>query len=378
MFKERKDVLCILFLIVITILSSVMYFGHTRTDSEGYIELVKYFRGENADFLYHWASRPLVPFFAYLLTPLFDVKVAFGIINVIFLCLTTTLLYVFFKDFFDDYKIGFITALLYPLSFPVILIGPQVLTDAAGNFFLVFLIFFIEKRFKMFNIRTFILFSLIVSLALLVRETLIVVFIYLLLSLLVRKKHFLIKKLKFFIVGILSLIVSFLPLFLWKYFTKTKSYSLTEGVKINADKLLSFKYFLVFIIRSGITFHIAWMFALIGFCLDKERVRRTVYYKLLLTLSPLVIIGYLASAYWHNYDLRHTFYLFLLILPLASYGLYSVSIFLKERYGVNEYLLMILSIVIYGLISFIGAYFVPETPIRNTFIDLNFINNLFS
>ncbi len=361
-------------MIAVTIASSVMYFGHTRAiDAQSYIQLSYFLQGKDGQLLEHFASRPLVPALAAVLNQFFDITKSFGIVNVVFLCLTSLLLFALFSELFNDIKLGFFSALLYPLSFPIILLGSQVLTDAAGYFFLVLGIYFIEYRFKKLNLKNFIFAGIIIGLGLLVRDSLFILFIYLFFTILIDRHKYLKKKFSIFYKVFLTLLIAVLPFALWKYFTNVRSYPILERIRSTIDKIFSLKYFSTFIVRSMLAFHILWLPAIHGFIIDKDKKRRLYYYKILLTILPLIAVAYLTLAQNYNYDLRHTFALFPIVLPLAAYSLMQID---KKLNSKN--LVIIGFILLYAVISFFGAYFVPDSPIRDSLIDIKFIEKLFS
>ncbi len=373
----RMDFRIILFsiiLIAVTIVSSIMYFGHTRSiDSESYIQLSYFLQGKDGKLIEHFAARPLVPALAAIFNLFFDINTSFGIVNTIFLCLTALLLFILFSRMFNNAKIGFIAAMLYPLSFPIILLGSQVLTDAAGYFFLVLAIYFIEYHFIKLNLKNFVIAGIIIALALLARDSSLIIFIYLFLTILVDRHNYLKKKFSILYRFFLTIIIALVPFAIWKYLTNVRPYPAIARIRATIDKIFSLKYLVSAIIRSIISFHILWLPAIYGFFIDKDKKRRIYYYKVLLTVLPLMIIAYLTLAQNYNYDLRHTFALFPAIFPMAAYALVSIDNKLKTKN-----IVLIAFIVLYAAISFIGAALVPSTPIRDSLIDLKLISGLFS
>lgn len=370
---DIKIIALSIILIAVTIASSIMYFGNMRSvDSESYIQLAYFLQGKDGEILGHYASRPLVPALAAIFNQFFDIQTSFGIVNVIFLCLTSLLLFILFSELFNDIKLGFISALLYPISFPVILVGSQVLTDSVGHFFLVLGIYFIEYKFTKLNLKNFTIAGIIIAIALLVKDSSLILFIFLFLTIIIDRHNYLKKKLSIFYKACLTFLIAIFPFTFWKFLTKTKSYPVMGNILSTLDKIFSLKYFTVFIVRNILAFHILWLPAIHGFFVDKNKKRKLFYYKVILTVIPLILIAYLALALNYNYDLRHTFTLFPVVLPLAAYSMVQID---KKLNAKN--VMLISFILLYAIISFIGAYFVPATPIHDSLVDIKFIQNLY-
>ncbi len=369
--KDKTNIYTIL-LIIITILSSILHFADTRTDSEGYIQLAYFIQGEDAQLLYQWASRPLVPLIASVFNQIFEIKAAFALVNVVFLILTSITLFKLFDYLLENKKHAFFAALLYPLSFPVILLGSQVLLEAATNFFYVLTILFIEKYLKEINYKKLFILFILLSLSLLTKESLFILFIYLIITLFTRRKAIKTKFIK--TKTITSILLSTLPLLLWKYIIKVSSHPLISRIIYGYKNLFTIKYFTSFLIRSFLAFHILWLPAIYGLLKDKNNKRRLFYWKLFLSVFPLMILAYIISAQNINYDLRHTFNFFLIFFPAT---IYTFSLLEKKSIKLAN-TLIILFIIIYAAISFIGAYLVPETPIRNSLMELKLISSFFT
>ena len=94
-----------------------------------------------------------------------------------------------------------------------------------------------------------------------------------------------------------------------------------------------------------------------------------------IALFSLTIAGYITNSYVFNYRPEHTFILFPIVIPIAAFGLINYANTLHDSI-LNiklSTILIIFFIISYGVISFIGAFYSPSGPIRDTFPLINAI-----
>jgi len=103
------------------------------TDSQGYLAVARFFRGQSIEAYYvPRLLKPLVSFLASLGSYTFDLKTSFLVVNSIFYLLVGFLVYKVIKLIFDDDRQALFGSLLYLASYPVLEYGIAYMTDLAG------------------------------------------------------------------------------------------------------------------------------------------------------------------------------------------------------------------------------------------------------
>jgi len=156
----------LLMITLITLLLSLPRFAHQTVDSQQYIKVTRFFSGEleKKDLQAPFAQRVLVPFLASL-GPFSQVRINYAAVNIFFTVMAYLLFYFYLRQFSlseNELKIGLILLLF---SYPTINYSSAVLTDSCGFFFVVASSFLLLKR-------RYFLFSLILGLGVLARESL--------------------------------------------------------------------------------------------------------------------------------------------------------------------------------------------------------------
>ncbi|MEI6167582.1 MAG: hypothetical protein WCS52_10330 [bacterium] len=155
--------------------------GEVQIDMKCYLNFVNYFRGQlplesvTPPFSY----RPLVPYLASRLP--FDPFLSFNLVNVLALCLTPPVIFFMFRKMGFAFEYGIAACLLYTLSFPVFYYGPSGYIDATAM-----LIMFLMISSRVYEQDYWL--PLWCGIGGLTKETVIVVFPYLLVDMLVRQR----------------------------------------------------------------------------------------------------------------------------------------------------------------------------------------------
>ncbi|MFC1690821.1 ArnT family glycosyltransferase [Nanoarchaeota archaeon] len=365
--KGKKNTLSIIILILLPILLAPMFFGYEMFDSK-FMTQTAYFiqgnpveydigRGGPQELTSPIAVRMFVPLLSVPLAPLFGMEIAFAIVGVLFWILGGLATYYFFRKFFEDEKLGLYTAIMFAISMPSIVWGPMVATDMGGYFFLIFGILIIEKYAREYTYKSYSIMGVVLALAILTRDHLLLLLIYLGLTVLfdkgIRIKEYIGDIPKFLI----AILIALLPYWLWK-----KAFNIISG----SNWLMSYITqslgpggISTFIFRTALTFHYLWVIFFISIVkLYKKlsKYKKEFIIKNSLSIIPYVLFSYIIA----NYSPRYAFALFPLVLPFATYQMHLWSMSLQKKTKINYRYFMLGFIILYGVISIIGASMYPR------------------
>lgn len=200
-------------------------FGHVYPDSYTYLRIAGYFLGEG-EVTGLLVFRPLVPFLASLLSPVFGLEGGFAVVSSVFWLGTAVLLFEFARKLSGSEVVGFWAALLFNFSVPVLMAGAAVLTDVASWFFLILGLYLLAPWRRRPGVLRVGVAGLVVAVGILTRETvlaLVVVEVLLVFSIG--------RDLGFGDLGRLAvfLFCSFLPLAVWTWYMGSSFWVYLEG-----------------------------------------------------------------------------------------------------------------------------------------------------
>ncbi|MEM0457104.1 MAG: glycosyltransferase family 39 protein [Nitrososphaerota archaeon] len=292
-------------IVSITLIEVVSHFGTFSIDSPQYIELSLFFKGE-LNKLSDWGQyrlllRPLIPYLASLLYPAIDFRIIYTMLNTVFLIIAGLAIYALTKQLFDE-RTGFYAALLMLTSFPLIVWGPSILTDAAGLAFTLLGYLLVLQTFTKRGINKYTyLGGWLVGIGILARETVLSVCLFALLYALWRRNF---KQLLVFLISALII-----PLSWWLLnFFKITLPNWTEWLTLNPFTTISLAFF---------AHRVPGILAIIGFLsVEEKHVFKTWILILIATTIPwFVFIG----------NIRLTILLYPATMIMAAIGLKAVS-----------------------------------------------------
>lgn len=129
MGQTQVETVALTLLAVITALACLVRFSFQYPDSQYYMEMVGFFRGEvsaselNAPFAY----RPLLPFIAAILP--FAPQITISFLNLCFIVLLSWVYFLIAKEYEVSILIAFLTSAIYSVSWVVMYYGAVVLVD---------------------------------------------------------------------------------------------------------------------------------------------------------------------------------------------------------------------------------------------------------
>lgn len=358
--KNNKDYLIYAVLIALSIIGSLMYFNQPLADSDHYFDTTRFMQGRNAAIDSPWASRMLVPLIAAAFEPVFGMSVTYSLLSILFYCLSSILVYVFFKDFFKNKDIGLICAVIFATSLPLIAWGGRPLIETAGFFFLFLGIAMIEWCLRKGRVIDYVVIGTVMALAILAKDHNYILPAYFVLSILFKDGFSFVKKTNKILKALAAFFISILPAYLWR---KLLSLHIASKYPNYINFFLQYQFNFITILwmfgfRTFITFHILWIPFVLGLFYDKDKNRRTFYLKnfileFLAIIFIFVVVGLFSP--------RYAFMLFPFVIPLAAYGLYDGSRRLAKKLKLkNFYLIIIIFLVVYALLSYFGASLYPE------------------
>lgn len=354
--SEKK--LHYLIITIVVLIGAISHWGYVYPDSECYIRNSVYltslnesYRIENADCLEHRMNRPVTPFLAGVISPMFGTINSFSIINTFFWLLGSIFMYKLVLKFYGNKKLAFLSSIFYATSIPIIRYGAAVLTDVGGYFFTILAIYLLYDLNERIDIKKILFTSFIFFIGIITKEHLMfVVLIYIILSKMGNRKIAL--KSSLIIIFILLFVSSFyfsLNVDTFRTFNNAPEYGYTydraESWGINSF-LLSFGGFLYLT-----------PLAVLGFLLDNDKKRILNYYYILLSLLPLFI--------WPAMEYRITFIMSPLIIPLASLGTEKFSLLISQKpifskLSKRQYEIIILIMYVIISYSYVFLYHPPE------------------
>ena len=347
--------------VAIALLEGLTHFGIWYGDSNGYVSMVKLFRGvasvEEAQVI-HWHGivRPVVPTLALPLSYVMSYRDAIASVNLGFLVLGTFFAYLFTKRLLNS-QAGFVSAVCFATAFPSLLFGAAVLTDgpayAIEIIVLYYLLFVLEEK---RDLRTSLLAGLLIAIAVLTKETsLIIILTFLLLRYLLHKDKLALSNV---------LVVATLGILLPLVWSQLVGYNYLgfygEGLAYHSPgykgPLVQPWLFALSILKA---FGFSLPFAFMGFFRVEDDRFKTLC-QVLLSVGVLLVLWPTAPEY------RFTFLTFPALLPLAALGMDQASDVLARRPWFNRLgkaswlvLFLFVTVVLPNVVAF-GRYF--RTP----------------
>ena len=343
------------------LLEGLTHFGIWHGDSNGYVSIVKLFRGtasvEEAQVIgWHGILRPVVPFLSLPLSYVMSYRDAIATVNLGFLVLGTSFAFLFGSKFMNN-RVGFISGVCFASAVPSLIFGTAVLTDGPGYAMEIVALYFVlfvleEKR----DLRTSLLTGALIGIAVLTKETNFVILGFLFLRFFLHKD-----RMKASNLILISLVGIVIPL-VWsqlvgynylEFYGQGLAYN-TPGYK---GLLVQPGLFALSIVRA---FRLCLPFALIGFFVVDDDIFKTLC-ELLVSIGILLVLWPTAP------ELRFTFLTFSAVLPLAASGIDEASEVLAGRPWFHKLskrswlILFLLAIVIYTNIATLSSYF--RTPL---------------
>lgn len=359
--KFNKEYVIYAALIVLSIIGSLMYFNQPLADSDHYFETTKFIQGDKtASIDSPWSSRMLVPLVAAALEPVFGMSIAYSLLSILFYCATSILVYIFFKDFFKNKAIGFISAVIFATSLPMIAWGGRPLIETAGFFFLFLGIAVIEWRLKKGRFIDYIIIGLVLALAILAKDHSYILLLYFILSVLFKNgfsiKNIIARTMKI----IFAFFISLFPAYFWRNLLNLHIVSKYPNY-INFFLQYQFSFITIlwmFGFRTLVAFHILWIPFILGLFADKDKSRKSFYLKNFLIEFPAIIFIFVVVGLFSP---RYAFIIFPFVIPMAAYGIYDGSRKLAKKMKLkNFYILIAAFLIIYALLSYFGASLYPE------------------
>lgn len=360
-----KNVLyCMISLFLISVLGSSLYFNTVLVDSQAYTLSVYYLQEktllqeDNERVLASYAfSRPLSLFVVALLEPVLGVRLGFSLFNLFLYTLSAILVYYYFTRLYENKIVGFIAGILYAFSLPLLIYGTRVMSDITGYLFLIAGILLIDRGLQKNTLTNHLLINAYIGISLLAREYCLILIPYYFLSALFKKKEdffALRQRIKETLGKVLSSILIPVPSIIFSKFYHSIYFFSDKVATFSKQKItmLGFAKFFLILLSS---FHIGWFFAFIGLRADNNESRRIKYLIFAISALPLVIGGYLFALF----SPRMVFIFFPLVIGAAAYGIYSVGTVLGERYKKSSVSIIIAFLLLYGIISYLGAWLYP-------------------
>jgi len=348
--------------VLIALLEGFTHFGIWHGDSNGYVSIVKLFRGtatlkEAQVIHWHGIVRPVVPSLAVPLSYLMSYRDAIASVNLGFLLLGTFFTYLFVKKLLGS-RAAFISAVFFASAYPSLLFGTAVLTDGPGYameiIVLYFLLFVLEKK---RDLRISLFVGALIGIAILTKETnLIVILVFLFLRLLLQRDKLSMSGM------LLATVVGITIPLVWSQFVGYGYLSFYgEGLAYHTP---GYKGPLIHPLRFALSvayaFALCLPFAFMGFFnVDDDRFKT--FCEILLSVGILLAMWPTAPEY------RFTFLAFPAVLPLAASGMEQASEVLSRRPWFSRLsqrswlgLLLLAAVVLTNVVTF-GLYF--RTPL---------------
>jgi hypothetical protein len=359
----------ILSLILLSLLGAAMNYNMVLVDTQAYVPSVYFLQDkplwdEDMDrvLLSYAFKRPVEIAIASFVEPFVGVRQAYAMINVLLYMITSIITYYYMKRLFANQKngetIAYIAALLFTMSLPLIIYASRVLVDVAGYLALIIGLWIIDMRLEKEHItwKDHLTISIMIGFFMLVRDAVVILYPYYALKYLLRN-GINIEYIKKKGVDLWPLIFTLLPQWMFITYFNVGSILAGKGVMITAGKY-SLLGWIKFIIVHAAAFHIAWIFAMITFVLDKDKKRRF-FYTVYLISSFTYLIGIQLVALTSP---RFSMVLFPAVLAAAAYGIVKsatkTAIFFEKKISPTTIIFSIC--LIYILISFLGAWLYPE------------------
>lgn len=357
-------------LLLLSVLSGLLYYNTVLVDTQAYVPSTYYMQGkvlgddDTERVLESYAfKRPVEIMAAAVLEPFVGVRQAYSLLNLIIFAATTILFYYYLKKFFQQHEqkedLAYVGAALYAVSLPLILYATRVLVDVAGYATIILGLFLIEKIFEKKEIRWYYsyLVGFTLGLFLLVRDSVVILIPYFgvryLYYLYIKKELNIQNSWKAISVLLPFAIFLLIPEFFFMWYYNVGSVLSGKAAAITAGKY-SVMGWLKFIIVHGAAFHIAYILAYIGWKQEQSKERR-IFYLLYGLCAITYLIGIQLVALTSP---RFSMVMFPVLLPLAALGIISLAEKWKSMWAMHK--TIICCILLYAIISFVGAWLYPS------------------
>lgn len=334
-------------LILLCVLSGLMYYGTVLVDTQAYVLSVYYLQEkqlQDYDIVRVTESyafkRPVEIGLAALVEPLFGVRHAYSLLNMIILIATTVLMYVYAKKLLKDESHAYISAVLFALSLPIILYASRVLVDCAGYLVLIIGLIAVEwvlekKEIKWHHHACA---ALLFGVFLLVRDTIVILYPYYFLRYLIKEQS--IQK----IINLWPFIFTLLPQLLFMAFFNIGFLLSGKSSAITAGKYSAHGWLKFFIVHIA-AFHVLYFFAL--FARIKEKIHYVTYaFSALVYLVGIQLVALTSP--------RFSMVLFPVLIPMATLGMCALADKTKHPHGI-----ILFCLCLYAIISFMCAWLYP-------------------
>lgn len=305
----------ILSLALISIFSSMLFFGIVYSDSKIYIHLTRYFLGISSNPPAGWLStRPLIPLIVSPLAAFLWIPIAYGIVNTIFWVGSVILTFFLTLEITRSYNVAFNASILLCFSPPVLLYFGSVMLEAGSTFFTLTILFLYLRYIKSSSSKRYYLLSILSGIGLLAKESTLPSVLSILLLGLVHKN---------FKRTLLYVICSVIPVIFWQLFTtfwigeNYWTHYLRAGIEYSQKRYgVSFYADIVDILKAIALGHfpLAVIAVIIGFFNVDDKKLNLIFYSLL-------IPAFLSYLLWPFRDLRIAVVTFYATMPLAGIGL---------------------------------------------------------
>lgn len=359
-------------LILLSALASLLYFATPLVDSGAYLTTTYYFQGKSLNaydeqrLLESYAfQRPMTSLLAVLIEPIFGGRIGFALLNVIFIIASTLLVCVYFSHFFKNQLLGYLSALLYVTSLPLILYGPMLLSDVSGYLIIIIGLLLIDRHLQRNRWVDHILINLEIGFFLLFREYALVLYPYYLLQFFFMKMQekgitlalFIddVKTVQNKLPRLLTVFVSFFPTWLYAHLFSTGTFFTGKSSALSAGKLTLLGMLRVILLFLA-SFHVLILFSIFGFLKDKDTQRRFFYVTVFISTLPLVLAGHFLAFL----SPRMIFIMFPLLVSSGAYGIHCFSLWLREKYSISVSRSLTVCILCYALVSYLGAWLYPS------------------
>ncbi len=170
-----------------TILIAIPRFGHITSDVKHYINLAKFFRGniEAEQLRDPFCYRILIPFLSSLLP--FSLELNFTIINILITIIAYFIFVPYLKEFTDSEEKLYFGIFILVISFPTFNYSSSLLTDPGSFLIIITSLYFLIKG-------RYFLFSLVLSIGVLIRESALFMVLVILLLLIKKYRSYSLKK----------------------------------------------------------------------------------------------------------------------------------------------------------------------------------------
>ncbi len=355
---------CIISIILISIISSSLYFNAVLVDSQAYTLSVYYLQEkpllaeDNERVLASYAfSRPLSLFVVAFLEPVLGVRLGFSLLNLFLYALSALLVFYYFTKLYENEIVGFIAGILYATSLPLLIYGTRIMSDITGYLFLIGGFILVDRGIQRNTFANHLLINGYIGISLLAREYCLILIPYYFLSVLFKKKEdffTLRQRIKETMGKLLSSILIPVPSILFSKFYHSIYFFSNKVATFSRQKITVLGLTKFFLILFS-SFHIGWFFAFIGLRADSNESRRIKYFILAISAMPLVIGGYLFALF----SPRMVFIFFPIVVGAAAYGIYSLGTIMEKQYNLRSISIIIAFLVLYGVISYLGAWLYP-------------------